>query len=379
MTRTIYATLLLAALPMIALSCPTMAANITVQDWGTTQKNEKVQLFTLKGEGGVEARITNFGGIVVNLLVPDRQRKKTDVVLGYDSLAEYEKGGVFSALIGPYANRLGLTFKVDGKTYTQPRPVPRVGAQPAAALSGPIQVLHSGAIGFQKRVWGAVTHDGPEPSLTLTIKNPDGTGGFPGNITVTVTYTIRRDNTLVLDYRGTTDKPTVLNLTNHFYFNLKGEGTGVIDNEVVTLYAGQYTPDFVSSEVRGTRGSVFDFSRPARIGDRLAMPAAGRGFDINMIVTGMPGTLRPAARINDPDSGIVMVVSTTQPGFQFYTDNVDNTTTGKAGHQYGNHYAISIETEKYPDAPNHPEFPSAEVTPDKPMHEVTEFRFATLP
>ena len=125
MRRTIYATLLLAALPMIALSGPAMAANITAQDWGTTQKGEKVQLFTLKGKGGLEARITNFGGVVVNLLVPDRHGKKTDVVLGYDSLAEYENGGVFSALIGPYANRLGLTFPVDGKTYTQPRPVPR--------------------------------------------------------------------------------------------------------------------------------------------------------------------------------------------------------------------------------------------------------------
>ena len=124
---------------------------------------------------------------------------------------------------------------------------------------------------------------------------------------------------------------------------------------------------------------VFDFSRPTRIGDHLAMPEAGPGFDNNMVVTGKPGTLRPAARIDDPDSGIVMVVFTTQPGFQFYTDNTGNTTSGKAGHQYANHNAISIETEKYPDAPNHPEFPSAEVTPDKPMHEVTEFRFTTLP
>jgi aldose 1-epimerase len=379
--RTIYATLLLPArllptLPIIVLSGPAIAANIIAQNWGTTQKGEKVQLFTLKGEGGVEARITNFGGVVVNLLVPDRHSKKTDVVLGYDSFAEYEKGGVFSALIGPYANRLGLTFPVDGKTYTQPRPVPRAGAQQAA---GPIQILHSGAIGFQKRVWNTVMHDGPEPSLALTIKNADGTGGFPGNVSVTVTYTIRRDNTVVLDYRGTTDKPTVLSVTNHFYFNLKGEGSGAIDNEIVTLYAEQYSPNFITSELRSTTGTVFDFSRPTRIGDRLAMPEAGRGFDNNMVVTGKPDTLRPGARIDDPDSGIVMAVFTTQPGFQFYTDNTDTTTTGKAGHRYGNHNAISIETEKYPDAPNHREFPSAEVTPDKPMHEVTEFRFATLP
>src|SRR5882672_1427380 len=183
MRRTIHATQLLAALPMIALSGPATAANITAEDWGTTQKGEKVQLFTLKGEGGLEARITNFGGVVVNLLVPDRHRQKIDVVLGYDSLPEYEKGGVFSALIGPYANRLGLTFPVDGKTYTQPRPVPRADAQPAP--TGPIQVLHSGAIGFQKRVWDAVMHDGPEPSLALTIKDADGTGGFPGNVSVT--------------------------------------------------------------------------------------------------------------------------------------------------------------------------------------------------
>ncbi len=370
--------LFLALLRLAGWPSPAVAASIAAQDWGTTQKGEKVQLFTLKGEGGLEARITNFGGVVVNLLAPDRLGKKTDVVLGYDTFAQYEKGGVYSALIGPYANRLGLTFPVEGKTYEQPRPVPRAGAQPVPA-AGPVLIMHSGAIGFQKRIWDAVMHDGPEPSLALTIKNPDGNGGFPGNITVTVTYTIRRDNTLVLDYRGTTDKPTVLNLTNHFYFNLKGEGTGVIDNEIVTLYAEQYTPDFVSSEVRGTRGSVFDFSRPARIGDRLAMPAAGRGFDTNMIVTGMAGTLRPAARIDDPDSGIVMVVFTTQPALQFYTDNVSDATIGKSGHQYGNHNAISLETEHYPDAPNHPEFPSAEVTPDRPLHEVTEFRFATLP
>jgi aldose 1-epimerase len=388
------ATAMLMALPSFAapvLAAPAkmkMAkAGIKAEDWGTTQKGEKVQLFTLTGKGGMVAQITNFGGVVVDLMVPDRHGKPTDVVLGYDDFASYEKGGVYSALIGPFANRLSLKFPIDGKIYEQPLPAPRPAAPGAAARPQPPRtyVQHSGSIGFQKRVWEAVAHDGPEPSLTLTIKDADGTGGFPGNVTVTVTYTVLADNTLVLDYKGTTDKPTVLNLTNHFYFNLTG-GVKNVDNEKVMLFSSRYTPFDANSmptgQVAFVAGTPYDFTKPVRIGDRLSLPDVVQngipGYDTSYLTDGVVGQLRPAARVDDPDTGIVMVCFTTQPGVQFYTDNSNGQTKGKKGALYGNHWAIALETGKAPDTPNHPNFPSAEVTPDKPMHETTEYRFSTL-
>jgi aldose 1-epimerase len=360
-------------------------AGISTQDWGTTQKGDKVQLFTLTGKGGMVARITNFGGVVVDLMVPDRHGKLTDVVLGYDDLPSYEKGGVYSALIGPYANRLSLKFPIDGKIYEQPLPAPRPAAAGARPQPPRTYIQHSGGNGFQKRVWDAVAHDGPEPSLTLTIKDADGTGGLPGNVTVTVTYTVLADNTLVLDYKGTTDKPTVLNLTNHFYFNLTG-GTKDISDEMVTLYASRYTPFDANSMPTGVvafvAGTPYDFTKPVRIGDRLARPDVMQngifGYDTSLLVDGVVGQLRPTARVDDPDTGIVMVCFTTEPGVELYTDNVNGQVTGHKGALYGNHWGISLEAEKATDTPNHPNFGSAEVTPDKPMHAVTEYRFSTL-
>ena len=184
------AAMLAAALPFAIPTCAAPAkikAGISGQDWGTTQKGEKVRLYTLTGKGGMVARITNFGGVVVDLIVPDRHGKPVNVVLGYDDLASYEKGGIYSALIGRYANRLSFEFPVDGKVYEQPAPPPRTvraGSPPQAPRP---YIQHGGSNGFQKRVWAAVAHDGPEPSLALTIGEADGTGGFPGNITVTVT------------------------------------------------------------------------------------------------------------------------------------------------------------------------------------------------
>ncbi len=368
----------------------TAKAGISAEDWGTTQNGDKIQLFTLTGKGGMVARITNFGGVVVDLMVPDRHGKPVNVVLGYDDLESYEKGGIYSALIGPFANRLSLKFPIDGKIYEQPIPAPRpapAGAPPQAPRS---YVQHSGSIGFQKRVWDAVMHDGPEPSLSLTIKDADGTGGFPGNVTVTVTYTVRADNTLVLDDRGTTDKPTVLNITNHFYFNLNG-GAKDIGDEIVTLFSSRYTPFDTNAMPTGVvafvAGTPYDFTKPVRIGDRLALPDVFQsvgdgvdipGYDTSLLTDGVVGQLRPAARVDDPDTGIVMVAFTTQPGLELYTDNIAGQVKGRKGAAYGNHWAISLETEKATDSPNHPNFASSEVTPDKPMHEVTEYRFSTL-
>ena len=222
------------------------------------------------------ARITNFGGVVVDLMVPDRHGNPTNVVLGYDDFASYQKrGGVYSALIGRYANRLSFKFPVDGKIHEQPPPVPTPAEAGAAPRPRSTYVQHGGANGFQRRVWEAVPHDGPEPSLSLTIRDADGTGGFPGNVTVTVTYTVRADNTLVLDYRGTTDKPTVMNLTNHFYFNLNG-GVRNIDDERLTLFSSRYTPFDANAMPTGVIASVtgtpYDFTKPVRMGERLALP-----------------------------------------------------------------------------------------------------------
>jgi len=379
----ILAALVLAATP--ALAAPAKPkAGITAQDWGTTQKGEKVRLFTLTGKSGMVARITSFGGVVVDLMVPDRHGKPTNVVLGYDDFPTYEqRGGVYSALIGRFTNRLSLKFPVAGKIYEQPAPAAPAG-QPTRTY-----VQHGGANGFQKRVWDAVMQDGPEPSLALTIKDADGTGGLPGNVTVTVTYTVKADNALVLDYVGTTDRPTVMNLTNHFYFNLNG-GVKNIDDERLTLFSSRYQPFDANAMPTGAIVPVagpYDFTKPVRMGERLNLPDVTQtvgngvripGYDTAFLTDGVVGQMRPAARLDDPDSGIVMVTFTTQPGLELYTDNIANTIQGRKGMSYGNHWAISLETQKAPDTPNHPNFTSAEVTPAKPLHEITEYRFSTL-
>jgi aldose 1-epimerase len=382
--RTLVAAALLLAAAPAAMAAPAKSkAGISSQDWGTTQKGETVRLYTLTGKGGMVARITNFGGVVVDLTVPDRHGKPVNVVLGYDDFASYEKGGVYSALIGRYANRLSFKFPVDGKVYEQP--APRANAAPPRSY-----IQHGGSNGFQKRVWEAVAQDGPEPSLALTLKEADGTGGFPGNITVTVTYTVRPDNTLVVDYKATTDKPTVMNLTNHFYFNLNG-GAKDISEERLTLFSSRYQPFDANAMPTGVvapvAGTPYDFTRPVRMGERLSLPdvtqAVGNGaripgYDTAFLTDGVVGQLRPAARVDDPDTGIVMVAFTTQPGLELYTDNINAPVKGRKGMLYGNHWAISLETQRAADTPNHPNFTSAEVTPDRPLHEVTEYRFSAV-
>ncbi|MGZ5925107.1 MAG: aldose epimerase family protein [Rhizomicrobium sp.] len=385
------AVLLVAAAPLAAPAAPAkIKPGISGQDWGVTQKGEKVQLYTLTGKGGMVARITNFGGVVVDLIVPDRHGKPVNVVLGYNDFASYEKGGVYSALIGRYANRLSFKFPVDGKIYEQPAPPPRPARAGSAPQAPRTYIQHGGSNGFQKRVWEAVAQDGPEPSLSLTIKEADGTGGFPGNISVTVTYTVRADNTLVLDYKGTTDKPTVMNLTNHFYFNLNG-GVRDISDERLTLFSSRYTPFDANAMPTGViapvAGTPYDFTRPVRIGERLALPDVVQtvadgvripGYDTSLLTDGVVGKLRPAARLDDPDTGIVMVTFTTQPGLELYTDNINTQVNGRKGALYGNHWAISLETQRAADTPNHLNFTSAEVRPERPLHEVTEYRFSTL-
>ena len=362
-----------AAFLLMSVALPAAAENITREDWGTTAKGEKVDIYTLKGQGGVSARITNFGAVIVNLYVPDKKGDKADIVLGYDDLASYEKGGVYSAIIGRVVNRIGsnATFTLEGKKYQIEHP------------EGQQWVLHSGPNGFQKRVWTATPHDGAEPSLTLTLKSPDGDTGFPGALTATVTYTLMKDNSLKLDYRATTDAPTVVNLTNHAYFNLAGEGSGDVLDDKVQVFADYFTPaDQISiptGEIRSVAGTPLDFRAPVRVGDTVDSSydqiATYKGYNINFVIRGKPGTLRPAAKFFDTKSGRVMEVFTTQPGMQLFSDNIVGTITGKGGKIYGNRYSMSFETQHYPDSPNHPMFPSEEITPSHPLHEVTVFKF----
>jgi aldose 1-epimerase len=363
------------ACSLLLLTAKGEAQNITRVDWGLTPQGEKVELFTLKGTGGLTARITSFGGVIVDLLAPDRNGRTADVVLGHDDLASYVKGGVFSAIIGRYANRIGNngSFPLDGSTVQLERTAPdqRI-------------VIHGGTAGFQSKVWQASVQDGDEPSLRLTLTSPDGAGGFPGKLTAIVTYTVTADNALRLDYRALTDKPTVVNLTNHAYFNLAGEGNGDVTDERLQVFADQYTVSdadgLPTGEIAPVAGTPLDLRQPVRVGDVVDSPfvqiAQRKGLDINMIVNGRPGTLRRAVRLSDPGSGRVLEVLTTQPGVQIYSDNISGSVPGKGGKSYGNRYALCFETQHYPDSPNHANFPSTQITPSRPLHEVTVFRFA---
>ena len=362
-------------LMLSAPAAPALAANITEADWGVTSAGEKVELFTLKGAGGLTAQISNYGAVIVELLVPDRNGQIADVTLGYDALASYEKDGVYGAVIGRYVNRIGNhgSFPLEGKTIHLP-------------LTSPDQkiVIHGGNAGFQKRVWRAAMHDGPEPSVTLTLNSPDGDGGFPGALTATVIYTVTRDNALKMDIRAVTDQPTVANLTNHAYFNLGGDGSGDVLNERMQVFADQYTPadgdGLPTGQIAPVAGTPLDFRKPVRLGDivdsSFVQIAQRKGLDINMIINGTPGTLRPAVRITDPASGRVMEVLTTQPGVQVYSDNITDTVLGKGGKHYGNRQAICFETQHYPDSPNRANFPSTEIKPSKPLHEITVYKFS---
>ncbi len=364
----VFASCLIALLPAQAL-----AANIVREDWGTTQGGEKVDIYTLKGATGLEARITTFGGVLVNLMVPDRKGQKADVVLGSDNLAAYERGGFYGALIGRFANRINnASFPLEGKTVNLEHRGPN------------LVVLHSGAAGLHRRVWKATPHDGDEPSLELSILDPDGSGGMPGNLMVTVTYSLTRDGALKLDYRATTDTPTVANLTNHSYFNLAGQGSGPVDGQILQLYADQYTPSddklIPTGQLASVKGTPVDFTTPRPVGPALNSDfpeiVARRGLDMNFVVRGQAGTLRPAARLEDPVSGRVMEVLTTQPGIQIFSDNRGGATPGKAGTTYVSHDALTFETQHFPDSPNQPSFPSTEVTPARPLHEIAVYRFS---
>jgi aldose 1-epimerase len=348
---------------------------ITRTAWGETPEHRKVDLYTLSNANGMVVRLSTYGAVIQSLEIPDRNGKTADIVRGFDSLAGYLVPGNshIGTVIGRYADDIkGAQFALGGVTY-------HLNANTAAG-----NTIHGGLAGFDKKVWQAAAHDGASPGLTLRYTSPDGEEHFPGTLKVTVTYTLEADNALRLDYRATTDKRTVLNLTNHAYFNLKGHDQGdVLDHRLTVMSDTVNLADenrLVTGATEPVQGTAFDFTRPMAIGQHIndtdMQITSGPGYDQNFILRGKPGTLRLAARVEEPQSGRVMEVLTTQPSMQLYTANgAAPLMGGKGGATYIQHGAYCLETQHYADSPNHPDFPTTELKPGESFHEVTVFRF----
>jgi aldose 1-epimerase len=353
---------------------PAAPPPIDHRPFGTTPEGVPVNVYTLTNAAGMEVRITNYGGTVVSIKTPDRQGQMGDVVLGFDTLDGYlHNTPYFGVIVGRYGNRIAKgQFSLDGVTYT-------------LARNDGENHLHGGVRGFDKVVWTAKTVDTADgPALELGYLSKDGEEGYPGNLAVTVRYRLDDRNALHIEYTATTDKPTVVNLTNHSYLNLAG--TGDILSHVVEIDADRFTPVdkglIPTGVLQPVAGTPFDFRTPTAIGARIdadnrQLQYAG-GYDHNFVLNKAPGTLGLAARVTDPASGRVLEVSTTEPGVQFYSGNfLDGTVTGKGGRAYQKHAAFALETQHFPDSPNHPDFPSTVLRPDQTYHTTTIYAFPT--
>lgn len=340
-------------------------------NFGTTSDGTTIERYTLTNAHGVEADIMTFGGIIIALRVPDRNGQLGDVALGFDTLAPYlDKNPFFGALVGRYGNRIANgRFELDGKTYK------------LAQNDGKNQ-LHGGPGGFHQKVWAAQPHDAAEPSLELSIISPDGEEGYPGNLSVTVVYTLTDRNELRIDYTATTDQDTVINLTNHSYFNLAGGGD-ILEHEM-QLFASRFIPIndnlIPTGEIRSVEGTPMDFRTPTPIGARInednEQLRNGQGYDHCWVLDKQPGALGHAAHVYDPASGRTLDVFTTEPGVQFYSGNMLNgSLTGKNGEVYARRTGFCLETEHFPDSPNQPQFPSTVLRPGETYQQTTIFRF----
>ena len=347
------------------------------KSFGKTPDGQPVELYVLTNENGAELAITNYGGAVVSLKVPDRSGKLADIVLGYDSADGYVNDkSYFGALVGRYGNRIAhAQFVLDGKTYR-------------LAKNNGDNSLHGGSKGFNKALWTAKILSGKDgQSLELSYLSKDGEEGFPGNLKVAVIYSWTDANALMIDYSATADKPTVVNLTNHAYFNLAGHGSGDILGHLLTIQADEFTPVdaglIPTGELRVVAGTPFDFRKPTAIGARIDQDEAqlklGGGYDHNFVLrrSGDAGESL-AARVVEPTTGRVMEVWTTEPGVQFYTGNfLDGKTAGKGGRTYPRRSAFCLETQHYPDSPNQPKFPTVVVKPGQRYHTITTYKFST--
>jgi len=339
------------------------------------REERPIILYTLKNSHGVEVRAMNYGGIIQSVRVPDREGKFADVVLGHDTAEGYIPNPPYiGAIVGRYANRIANgTFTLDGKTYTLPK------------NDGP-NTLHGGSTRtFDKVVWESQPLK-DKNGVLFEYLSKDGEEGFPGNLKLRVTYVLTDSNELVIDYEATTDKATPLNISQHSYFNLKGEGNGDILDHEIMINADRFTPVdknlIPTGELRSVKGTPFDFTKSTRIGSRIEdndeQLVLGHGYDHNFVLNRKGAGMTPAARVYEPTTGRVLEVSTTQPAVQFYTGNfLDGSVTGKSGHVYKRRYGFCLETQHYPDSPNHPGFPNTILKPGEKFHQTTAFKFST--
>jgi aldose 1-epimerase len=335
------------------------------------------ELFTLTREGAPTVRITNQGGHIVSILAPDRTGAVADVSLGYADFDGYLKSaGFIGATIGRYANRIAKgAFTLDGKKYT-------------LAINNAPNALHGGPTGFDTRLWSARVVSGPDgDALELTYVSKDGEEGYPGALTAKVVFSLRGDGGLVMDYSATSDAATIVNLTNHAYFNLAGEGAPTILDHELQVEADAFTPVdatlIPTGEIRPVEGTPFDFRKPVTIGARIDAAdeqlQRGRGYDHNFVLKGKAGELRLAARVVEPKSGRVLEVLTTEPGLQLYSGNfLDGSIIGKNGKPHVNRSAFCLEAQHYPDSPNRPEWPSVVVRPGQTYRQTTVYRLTVV-
>lgn len=343
------------------------------ESFGQLADGTAVDIYTLTNANGVEARITNYGGIIVSLKTPDRAGNLGDITHGFEKIADYQAGHpFFGSLVGRYGNRIGQAkFSLNGVTYE------------LAANNGRNH-LHGGKVGFDKKVWQAeesANADGP--ALVLMTTSADGEENYPGNLSVKVTYTLLESNALRIDYQASSDKDTIVNLTNHAYFNLAGAGT-ILDHEIM-INADRFTPVdaelIPTGELRAVRGTPFDFTTARRIGERIDADDEqiryGKGYDHNFVLNHEAGKMGLAARAYDPQSGRVLEVETTEPGVQFYTANfLTGSLTGKGGRVYERRSGFCLETQHFPDSPNKPDFPSTLLRKGSEYRTTTIFRFS---
>jgi len=344
------------------------------EDFGNAD-GKKVELYTLTNRNGVEAKIMTYGGVVVSLKVPDRNGNLADIVLGYDNLDGYlQDTSYFGSIIGRYANRIARgKFTLNGVEYR-------------LATNNGENHLHGGLNGFDKVVWdGAATMTPNSVRLKLTYASRDMEEGYPGNLLVTVVYTLTDSNELKIDYSATTDKDTVVNLTHHSYFNLAGEGNGNILKHELMVNANRFTPVdsalIPTGELRSVSGTPLDFLRPTAIGARINQDEEqlklGRGYDHNFVINGRPGVMRRAARAFEQATGRVMEVWTSEPGIQLYTGNFLDGKPGKGGKPYQFRDGFCLETQHFPDSPNHPKFPGTTLRKGARYQSTTIYRFST--
>lgn len=349
-------------------------ASVTRAAFGALPDGTAVELFTFTNASGMTVSATNYGGIITSIKVPDRTGAMGDVTLGYDSLDGYLKDtSYFGALVGRYANRIGnAQFTLEGKTYK------------LAKNNGP-NTLHGGVKGFDKVVWKAEPFErAGEAGVVLSHVSPDGDEGFPGTLTLKVTYTLTDKNELAIDYNATTDKATVVNLTQHAYFNLGGEGSGDVLRHELTINADRYTPVndtlIPLGELAKVAGTPFDFRTRTMIGARIdsthPQMVIGGGYDHNFVINRTAEGLVLAARVKDAKTGRIMEVHTTEPGMQFYTANHLDGKPGKAGHAYGKRNAFCLETQHFPDSPNQPSFPTTTLRPGETLQSRTVYAFS---